>query len=224
MKCIVLFFALFIVACSAFPRISNLIPGAPIHQDSAPRYQMRPSLMQSTSMRPTSMRHSSMDPSSIRSLFSQKFGVTPIVKPQLLLNPNRKSVSREETPYLKWYLPTFKCDANWYCRAELSAYKEFSGKITVAVGYSTWYFNEQSAAIPYSTLDNIANTVFPEIVSYTDQLSDKLYNTPQSWLEICPTSLVEVDNAFQEVIKTFVDECKYTTDFVCEKSKTVPCL
>lgn len=124
------------------------------------------------------------------------------------------------TPMLTWYIPTSKCSANWYCRAEMTAYQEFQGGTVVKCGYSIWHFSGSSVSIPKGDLNRIAATTDAEINSYIENLAPAIYEDYRFQAKVCKVTYPEAIAAFKTAIKETVSTCAMTENYKCVRSQT----
>lgn len=124
------------------------------------------------------------------------------------------------TPTMSYLLPTGKCPVHFYCRAEMSIYKEFSGTTAISVGYSIWNFIDPNAAVPMGVIDMIMATTVPEIRRYLMLLTHSTYPDYPFRDQLCRYDFDYAVEEFQKAI-TEMSECKFLYDGVCRKTEVV---
>lgn len=109
---------------------------------------------------------------------------------------------------------------DFYCRAEMTIYQEFSGTTAIAVGYSVWNFVNPSAPIPGSLLKMIMDTTVPEIRRYLILLTHSTYPDYPNRDQLCRYDFGYAVAEFQKAISE-MSACTAVYDGVCRKTEIV---
>lgn len=124
------------------------------------------------------------------------------------------------TPTITYLLPTGKCPIDFYCRAEMSIYQEFSGRTAVSVGYSIWSFVNPGAAVPASLLSMIMETTVPEVRRYLVLLTKSAYPDYPYRDQLCRYDFGYAVSEFKKAISE-MNACTKLYDGVCRKTEVV---
>lgn len=124
------------------------------------------------------------------------------------------------TPAVTYFLPTGKCPKNYYCRAEMTIYKEFTGATAIAVGYSVWHFVDPNGPIPSSALKRIMATTNSELQRYLSILTHATYPDYPYRNDLCRYDFGVGIAEFRNVVNE-MSACTSVTDGVCRKTNVV---
>lgn len=144
----------------------------------------------------SSSSHSSSTSSSFLTLFSHK---------------------QEVSPRLTYYVPTGKCPNTYFCRAEMTAYKQFMGKTIVTIGYSVWNFWKPQSVIPPGTVERIQKTSDKEIATYIKILAHAIGSEYPNPDRLCHVTVKEAFVAFKTALK-HMTWCKVLKNSKCEQT------
>lgn len=118
-----------------------------------------------------------------------------------------------------YFVPTGKCNAGFYCRAQITIYQDFSGVTGLEFGYSLWSFVDPDAKVPNSTIDRIKATTEEEILKYIEAISkafevDYPYETGH-----CKADIHDAIALFKKIVEG-IDNCSTLSHGFCSQKQT----